>query len=72
MGETGKSARRIATATIPCHRAIENTDQQEPDESLDRILSGPPPLAPLPFPNLVILGLIGLSAMLVHLSLRRD
>jgi hypothetical protein len=30
---------------------------------LDRVLSGPPPLAPLLFPNLVILGLIGLWAI---------
>jgi hypothetical protein len=33
---------------------------------LERVLSGPPPLAPLLFPNLVILGLIGLWAMYVH------
>jgi hypothetical protein len=33
---------------------------------LQRVLNGPPPLAPLLFPNLVILGLIGLWAMHVQ------
>jgi hypothetical protein len=33
---------------------------------LDRVLNGPPPLAPLLFPNLVILGLIALWAMHVR------
>ncbi len=33
---------------------------------LERILSGPPPLAPLLFPNLVILGLIGLWSLAPH------
>ena len=33
---------------------------------LDKLLSGAPPMAPLLFPNLVVLGLIALAAMWDH------
>jgi hypothetical protein len=48
-------------------------DLRQPAATLfEKILSGAPPLAPLLFPNLVILGLIGLWALAHHVEHPRD
>jgi hypothetical protein len=54
----------VAVAGFGLH-AMADLRQSAPT-LLDKILSGAPPMAPLLFPNLVVLGLIALAALLPH------